>query len=186
MTHRTGNDPTPAENVAEAIYHHRRGPLVTILCLLSGLFGLLVFAGLYGPGFDPGSRDPIWVLVLGVLLLSIIAAFLWLLWRRPVVMSVSGAGIHLPLAFRRPLHWDDIHRIRTLSHSAFPYVRREWLIIDPSPGVLAPIRLPSWRRLDLWFQKQHGVRIPLHGLDADAETIVQSIERYRPVVPEDR
>ncbi len=185
MTHRTGNDPPPAENAAESIYQHRRGLPVTILCMLCGLFGLLVLSVLNGPGFDASLRDLIWVLVLGMLLLSIIAAVLWVLWRRPVVMIVSGAGIHLPLAFRRPLHWEEIHRIRSLSRGAFLCGRREWLIIDPSPGVLAPIRLPIWRPLHLWFQKHHGVRIPLHGLDADAETIVKSIQRYHPVFPED-
>ena len=56
--------------------------------------------------------------------------------------------------------------------------------VDPSPGVLAPLKLPAPRRLELWFQKQHGVRIPLHALDSDPEDVVRSIERYRPVMVE--
>lgn len=186
MTSGKGKDPAPTGTPAEAIYHHRSGALVTLVCLLLGLLGLFVFAVLYGPGFDPDSRDPVWALVLGVFLLGIVAAFLWLLWRRPVVMIVSGAGIYLPFAFTRPLRWEEIHRIRCVSHGKSLYGQREWAVVDPSPGVLAPIRLKSWRRLDLWFQKHHGVRIPLHGLDADADRIVQSIEHYRPVIRETR
>lgn len=185
MTPGKSKDPTPADTAAEAVYHHRRGVLVTIACMLSGLLGLLVFAALFGPGFDPDSRNPVWAVVLGILLLGIVVAILWILWRTPAVMIVSGAGVHLPFAFRRPLRWDEIHRIRRVSHGKSLLCHREWLIVDPSPGVLAPIRLRSWRGLDLWLQKRHGVRIPLHGLDADADKIVQSIEHYRPVVQED-
>ncbi|NNK79088.1 MAG: hypothetical protein HKP40_10290 [Litoreibacter sp.] len=61
------------------------------------------------------------------------------------------------------------------------YGPRDWLIIDPSPGVLPPLRLPLWRNLELRWQKLYGVRIPLHGLDAESEAIVRSVERFRPV-----
>jgi hypothetical protein len=149
------------------------------------LLVLFVFAAVFGPGFRPGSRDLAWAILLGSLLLTILVPFLWLLWRKPVVLIVSDAGIHLPFAFTRPLRWDEIHRIRHLPHGQSFYGRRDWVIVDPSPGVLAPIRLKSWRRLDLWFQKHHGVRIPLHGLDADADKIIGSIERFRPVIRED-
>lgn len=185
MTPREGTDPTSADSAAGAVFHHHRGMLAALACLLTGLLGLLAFATLFGPGFDPDSPDPIWAIVLGVLVLGIVVAVLWALWRRPAVMIVSEAGIHLPFAFTRPLRWDDIHRIRRVSHRKSLFGHREWLIVDPSPGVLAPIRLRSWPRLDLWFQKHHGVRVPLHGLDADADRIIQTIEHHRPVARED-
>ena len=177
--------PASAGGGSEATFHHRSSVLVTLVCLLSGLLALFVFAAVFGPGFDPGSRDLVWAVLLGSLLLAILVPFLWLMWRRPVVLIVGDAGIHLPFAFTRPLRWDEIHRIVRLPQSKSFYGRRDWLIVDPSPGVLAPIRLKSWRRLDLWFQKHHGVRIPLHGLDVDADKIIRSIERYRPVIGDD-
>lgn len=159
--------------------------LVTLVCLLSGLLVLFVFAAVFGPGFQTGSHDLVWAILLGSLLLAILAPILWLLWQKPGVLIVSDAGIHLPFAFTRPLRWDEIHRIRLLPHSKSIHGRRDWVVVDPSPNVLAPIRLKSWRRLDIWFQKHHGVRIPLHGLDADTDKIIQSIERFRPVIRED-
>ncbi|MBT8145758.1 MAG: hypothetical protein KJN90_02840 [Gammaproteobacteria bacterium] len=182
MTPTASKDPTPAGEETEVIYHHRRGPIITLVLLLSGLLGLFVFAAFYGSGFEPNSSDPIWALLLGFLLLCLLFAVLWIMWKRPIFMIVSGAGLHLPFAFERPIRWDEIHRIRLVPRVKSLYGNRQWLIVDPSPGVLAPIRLKSWRRLDLWFQKHHGVRIPLHGLDADADSIVQSIEHYRPVI----
>jgi hypothetical protein len=62
--------------------------------------------------------------------------------------------------------------------------RRDWLIVEPLPGVLAPLRLPTSRRLEFWLQKQQGVRIPIHGLEGDADEIVRSVERFRPVKAE--
>lgn len=168
----------------DMVFRHRSGPLITVVCLMSGLLLVLVLTALIGPGFDRGSNDPVWALVLGLLLLAPIAAFVWLLRSRPAVMIVGRSGIDLPLTFRRPLHWDEMHRIRRVRRSVLLYGRQEWLIIDPSPGVLAPLRLPTRRKLDLWFQKKRGVRIPLHGLDASPEEIVTAIERYRPVLAE--
>ena len=165
----------------EAIFHFRIGVVVTLVVLLSGLLGLLIYAALFGPGFEAASSDPVWAVVLIILLCGILLPFFWILWRKPIVMRVGSAGLHLPFAFKRPLRWEDIHRFRLASQGALTYGRRQWLIIDPAPGVLAPIRLKSWQRLDLWFQKHHGVRIPLHGLDSDFDTVIQSIEHYRPV-----
>lgn len=178
------NDGIPGTDMPDRVFRQRSGPLVTVVCLLSGLLLVLALAALLGPGFDRGSNDPLWALVLGFLLLVPIGAFIWLLRRRPAVMIVGRSGIDLPLTFRRPLHWDAIHRIRRLRRGALLYGRQEWLIIDPSPGALAPLRLPTWRKLDLWFQSKHGVRIPLHGLDASAEDIVAAIQRFRPVLDE--
>lgn len=176
--------PVPAGGEREATFHHRSSVLVTIVGLLSGLLVLFVFAAVYGPGFNPDSYHPVWAVLLGCLLLAILTSLIWLLWRKPAVVIVSGSGVYLPFAFTRPLRWDEIHRVRLLNGESF-FGRRDWVIIDPSPGVLAPIRFRSWRRLDLWFQKQHSIRIPLHGLDADADKIIGSIERFRPVIRQD-
>ena len=119
--------------------------------------------------------------VFTVFLSGLIAGPAWVLGRDPVALLIGPEGIELPFAFSRPLGWGGIHRIRRETGGGGIYGTRDWLIVDPSPGVLAPIRLKSWRRLDLWFQGKHGVRIPLHGLEGEPERIVASVERFRPV-----
>lgn len=185
MIHGPERNPATTGQGPEAAFRHRSSVLLTIVCLLSGLLALFVFSAVFGPSFDSDSHDLILAYLLGGLLLTVLAPFVWLLWQKPVVLIVSNAGIHLPFAFKRPLRWDEIHRIRLLPHGKSLFGRRDWMIIDPSPGVLAPIRLKTWRRLDLWFQKHHGVRIPLHGLNANPDEVVRAIEVYRPVVSEE-
>lgn len=158
--------------------------LVQIAVLLVTLLATFLFAVLFGKGFDPQSSHLYWALGIGLPLLGIISAFGWLFWRNPKVLVVSEDGINIPLTFKRPLRWDEIHRIRRVKMRGGLYARRDWLIIDPSPGVLAPLRLPVWRRLELALQSRHGVRIPLDGLEEDPESVVRSIERFRPVVLE--
>jgi len=167
--------------LAADTYYHSKKNLVWIIVLLAALLGIFVFAVLFGPGFDPDSNDPYWALLVGPSLLAIVAAFGWVLWRNPRALVISESGIDIPLTFKRPLRWEEIHRIRRVQMRSGLYGRRDWLIVEPSPGVLAPLRLPTWRRLELWLQKQHGVRIPLHGLEADPDKVVRSVERFRPV-----
>ena len=158
--------------------------LAQIIVLLAVLLALFVFAALFGPGFEPGSSDLYWGIGIGVSLFAIVCTFGWLYWRNPKVLVVSEDGIDIPMTFKRPLRWDEIHRVRRVQVRGSFFSRRDWLIIDPSPGVLAPLRLPVWRRLELALQSRQGVRIPLHGLEEDPERVVQSIERYRPVILE--
>ena len=70
----------------------------------------------------------------------------------------------------------------SLGYGYLVYGQRDWLIVEPLPGVLAPLKWPVWRKAELWLQRQQGVRIPLHGLEGDAEAIVAAVERYRPVL----
>lgn len=162
-------------------FYQRTTLLLQVIALLSALL-ILVFVGLaVGPGIDPESWQIVWLPLACLTLAAIIAAFGWMLLRRPAVLRIGKQGIDLPITFKRPLPWSDIHRIRLLRAKAGLYGTRDWIIIDPSPGILAPLRLPVWRRFELKFQKYHGVRIPLHGLDAATDDVVASIERFRPV-----
>jgi len=172
-------------NLQADAFSQSRKVLVQIVVLLVALLALLLFAVLFAPGSDSQASHPFWVFGIGLSLFVIICAFGWLYWRSPKVLVVGEDGIDLPLTFKRPLRWDEIHRIRRVQTRGGLYSTRDWLIIDPSPGVLAPLRLPVWRRLELALQSCHGVRIPLHGLEEDPEKVVQSIGRFRPVVLED-
>ena len=166
-------------------FNHRKRNLVWTVSLLAFLFVVFIFAVLFGPGYVPNSSHALWATIIGLSLLAIIAGFGWVLIRNPRALVVSEMGVDIPLTFKRPLRWDEMHRIRRIQSSIAFHGRRDWLIIEPLPGVLAPLRLPVWRKLELWFQSRHGVRIPLHGLEGDADAVVRSIERFRPVVLED-
>ena len=167
--------------MSDKTFHHRKTNILIVIVLLVVVLVLLILGVVAGPGFDAASNDPLWAALTGLFLAGIIAALVWVLWSKPRALVIGDDGLHIPLAFSRPLHWDEIHRVRRVRSRGGLYGKRDWLIIDPSPGVLAPIRLPTWRRLDLWFQKHHGVRIPLHGLAADPADVVAAIEQYRPV-----
>ncbi len=163
-------------------YRHRTSTLYIIIASLLIILALLVLSAVYGQGFDKNSSDLIWVLVIGLSLSFLVLVFALVLIRRPDALVISDAGIYIPIAFSGPLEWEKIHRIRRLQTSGLIYGKRDWLIIDPSPGVLAPLRLPTWRKLELKLQKWHGVRIPLHGLQANPDDVVRSVEHYRPVI----
>lgn len=163
-------------------YRHRKSTLYIIIASLFIFLALFVLSAVYGQGFDKNSSDLIWVLVLGLSLSFLVLIFALVLIREPDALVISDAGIYIPLAFSGPLEWEKVHRIRRLQTSGLLYGKRDWLIIEPSPGVLAPLRLPTWRILELRLQKWHGIRIPLHGLQANPDDVVRSVERYRPVI----
>ena len=174
--------PDPDERQRVDVYHQDGRTLLLVAGLDSGLLALVVAGVLFGPGFDPRTGDPVWAALAGLFLAALVGACLWLLRRRPVVLRVGPAGLDLPITFARPLSWADVHRIRRL-----PAQRRlggpsQWLVVDPAPGVLPHFRFPVWRALELRLQRRHGVRIPLHALDAAPEAVVASIARFRPVM----
>ena len=162
-------------------YRHRRKTILSIIAILGMLLSLMLLGATVGPGFDPDTNDRLSLWLFGLILATGIAALCWLLWRNSAALVISEDGLHIPTAFRHPLPWDEVHRIRRVKARRSFHGRTDWLIIDMSPGLLAPLRLHTWRRLDLWFQNRHGIRIPLHGLEADPEDVVHAIEQFRPV-----
>lgn len=98
-----------------------------------------------------------------------------------MLLRVGPAGLDLPVAFSRPLPWAAIHRIRRLPRRRRFLEDRDWLVVDTAPGVMPAYRLAGPRRLELWHLRHGGLRLPVHALDAAPDTVVASIERYRPV-----
>lgn len=163
-------------------FYQRRALMFYIVAMLSFLLALVVLAAFVGPGFKGGASQYILATLACLFLLAGIAFFCWMIRKRPVALEVGAEGVNLPFTFKHPLHWSDVHRIRRSKSGGGLYGARDWLIIDLSPGVLAPLRLPVWRSFELKFQKHYGVRIPLHGLEGGSDAIVASFERFRPVV----
>ena len=170
------------ERVRTDVYHQDSRTLLVVIGLCSCLLALVLAAVLFGSGFDPESRDPLWASLAGLCLAALIGGGVWLLRRRPPVLRVGPDGLDLPIAFARPLAWAEIHRIRRLPRQRRLGGPAEWLVVDPAPGVLPDHRFPIWRSLELRLQRRYGIRIPLHTLDAAPQAVVESIERFRPVV----
>lgn len=179
------NQPASPEDLLRTdSFYQKTSLLLTVIGLLGALLLLVILAALFGPGFDPASNDRLFAALVVIGLVLPLLGFGWLLWKRPKVLVVSPDGLHIPFAFKHPLGWHDIHRIRRSRTGRSLQGRRDWLIVEPSPGVLPQLRLPTSRKLDLWFQKHHGIRIPLHGIEGHPGDIVASIARFRPVAEE--
>lgn len=156
-----------------------RQPLV-VAALAGALAALAVAALILGWRTAPQAERLAGVAALAVLG-GLIAAALWIARRRPVILRVGPEGILLPLVWRAPLGWGAIHRISCAGRKGWTRPDRDWLRIDPSPGVLPAYRLPGPRRLELWHVRRSGLRLPIGGLDRPADEVVASIERFRPV-----
>lgn len=162
-------------------FRHGGRHLILLIGALAVLLALVVAAALVGPGFDPGSNDPLWALLAGLFLAALIGVIGWVLWRRPVAVRIGPEGIDLPMAFARPFPWARMHRIRRCRSGSRLEGRRDWLIVDPAPGVLPDYRWPTWRWLEMRAHRLQKIRIPLHSLDADPAAVIASVERFRPV-----
>lgn len=130
-----------------------------------------------------GTGDAVAAALALVFLAGLTALFVLLARRRPVQLHVGPDGLRLAPGFRRPLPWRDVHRVRRDGPHRHLAGRRDWLVVDPSPGVLPDYRLPGPRAAELWLMRRSGIRIPLHALDTVPEAVIQSIERYHPVHP---
>lgn len=175
----SGSGADPRERV-DRFRQNVRQPL--LIAGLSGiLLALLIAAALIGPGFEGDAWD-LAGLALGVVFLGgLIGAALWAARRRPVVLVVGPDGIALPIAWRGPIAWRDIHRVRREVHQRLGLGQAHWLAIDPAPGVLPDYRWSGPRRLELWWLRKGGIRVPLSGLAGDPDVVIASIERYRAV-----
>lgn len=150
--------------------------------IASALLFFVLVAVMYGPGFDPNSSDPVWADLAIVFLGAHLGIAIWLLRRRPVMLQVGPDGLHVPFGWRRPLAWSDIHRVRRCRRRKLLFEVSQWLEVDPAPGVLPDYKLPGPRRLEAWLISRRSIRIPISKLIADPETVVASVERFRPVI----
>lgn len=172
--------PDPGERRTDRFRQNRR-TLWQIAVLSLVFLGLTVAAVLIGPTFGKGRFDWLGAFAAFVVFGGLLVLSAWMLSRPPVVLTIGPEGIHMPVGWRSPLAWSDIHRIRHLGSSGGIRGRRIWLAVDPAPGVIPDHRLPGPKRLERWYARRAGIRLPLHGLDAPPEAVIASLERFKPV-----
>ncbi len=117
------------------------------------------------------------VLILG----SLTALFVVLARRSPVQLRIGPEGLDMTIGFAAPLAWRDIHRIRYLGEKSYLTGKQAWLVADPAPGVVPKYRFKGPHKAEAWLLRRMGIRIPLHMLEAEPETVISSIERFKPV-----
>ena len=146
--------------------------------------GGLLIAAVVGVvfGADLSSGWGIFTGVFAIVILSgILVLFIFLARRSPVQLRVGPDGLEMSIGFAAPLAWRDIHRIRYLGEIGYLSGKQAWLVADPSPGVLPAYRFMGPKKAEAWLLRKMGIRIPLHMLEAEPETVIKSIERFKPI-----
>jgi hypothetical protein len=134
-------------------------------------------------GGAQAKGDAIWLAPAGVFLVLFASGLYWLRWRKPALLVVGQAGLHLPVALARPVAWGEVWRISHTRRRISWFQELIILNVELTPGLQ-----PRYKRslmtipvIDGWVAKKFGLRIPIQNLDAPAVTILASVERFMPV-----
>lgn len=165
----------------EGVFYHKRSMLMMIVGLTSALLFLFVIALARRSGEALGVIGWIGAGVSGAALVALIIGGVWVVWHRPVALSVTADGVFIPLGFQRAMPWTDIAQIRRVQASGTATQSRDWLVITLRDGATAPYRHSVWRWLERWHRRTGGLRIGVHGLEGDPDQIIASIARFHPV-----
>jgi len=162
-------------------FRYRRGPAWVGGLAAGGLLVATLVGITFGADFI-SYWEWIFALAAIVVLFGTIALFIYLARRAPVMLRIGPEGLEMRVGWSAPLAWHDIHRIRFLGETKFLSGKQAWLVADPAPGVMPAYRFKGPQRAERWLLRKIGIRIPLHMLEADAETVIQSIERFQPIM----
>jgi hypothetical protein len=171
----------PAARVDAFRARVRGGWLAAITLAVLGVFALIA------PVLDLGQArqdgHAIWLVPSGIILLVTAGCMGWFAAKNPVVLTIGPEGLYHPLAFTIPLPWRDIWRMSCFKSGGRLLGKRAVLQVDLVLGAMIPYK--RWARsvpaLDRWLIRKLGLRVPLQHLDADPETVLSSLERFRPV-----
>jgi len=160
----------------------RRHPLIgaTLLAAL-GIVSLAIVDDEIG-GIR-GTGKAFWVAVAAYFLLATALVGFWLAWRRPVLLRIGPDGLELSPVFLRPFPWSDIRGLRYRVVRVGLFHRFRLLEVELECDAEIPVR---WRirwmaKLDRWYARKAGMRMALWVLEASAEEIIASAERFHPV-----
>ena len=159
-----------------------RGRPLMVGVLLSLIAGASLALAAHDAERLRASGELAWLQIAGLLVLAAALGAFWLAWRRPVLLRVGPEGIHVTLGYRRPLPWNDI---RTIDHTGWRtgiFHKVSVLKVEPAPDAELCYRGPRLpRAIERWYARRVGVLVPLQYIDADAETVIASVERFHPV-----
>ena len=171
----------PVERVDAFRVRVRGNALAAIAVAALSVFALAAAAFDLGQARQTG--DAYWLAPAGLLLMPVAAGLGWFTVKKPVVLTIGPDGLYQPIACTAPLPWRDVWRMRCIQSKTMLRGRSAVLEIDLSPGAMIPYK--RWARsvpvIDRWLVRKFGLRVPLHHLDAEAGTVLASIERFRPV-----
>lgn len=170
---------TDAETAVREFRYQRKsawiGGIAAGGLLIAALIGVI-----FGAEFNSGWG--VLAAVFAILMLSAsLALFIYLGRRAPIQLRIGPDGLDMPGGFTEPLAWHNIHRIRYLGESKHLTGNRAWLVADPAPGVVPAYRFMGPVKAERWLLSKLGIRIPLHMLEAEPETVIRSIERFKPI-----
>jgi hypothetical protein len=159
----------------------RGGWLVATAVAAPGAFALA--AAVFDLGAARQTGNAYWLAPSGLFLLVVAAGLWWFAAKRPVVLKIGPEGLQQPITWAAPLPWRDIWRMRCVKRGGRFSRRTATLEVDLSPG--AAISYKRWGSpvpaADRWLVRKCGLRIPLQHFDAEVETVLASLERFRPV-----
>jgi hypothetical protein len=150
---------------------------------LVGLGLFAIAAAIFDLGQARQTGDAYWLAPSGVFLLAVAAGLGWFRYKRPVVMTVGPDGLFMPLTWAGPLAWRDVWRMRCVRQRSLLRQPSATLEVDLSPGAEVPYK--RWAQtipgIERWFIRKFGLRVPLQSLDAEVDTVLASIKRFKPV-----
>ncbi len=173
----------PAERVDAFRVRVRGSWLVATAVAAPGAFA--VAAAVFDLGAARQTGNAYWLAPSGLFLLAVAAGLCWFAAKRPVVLKIGPEGLQQPITWAAPLPWRDIWRMRCVKRGGRFSRRTATLEVDLSPGAAIPYKrwgspVPA---ADRWLVRKFGLRIPLQHFDAEVETVLASLERFRPVNP---
>lgn len=155
--------------------------LAAILLALLGVASLAIVERDVGDIHATG--EDFWLAIAAYFILAMALVGFWLAWRRPVLLRVGPEGLQVSPGYRRPFPWADIRGLRYTVVRSGLFHRFHLLEVDLDPEAEIPVLWHNrWLAgADRWFAWTAGVRVPIWLLDASADEIVASIERFHPV-----
>lgn len=166
----------------DAFRYAPRGAVFAIVAIIALGVTAIAFVA-YDVGGARESSDAGWLTLAGFFVILFALGLVWIALRRPVLLVIGPDGLDLPGAFEQPVPWTDIARVRRTRLRISLFHKLILLRVDLVDGTRPRYKRRLWTMptVDSWLARKIGLRVPVQNLDADEETIIASIERFRAV-----
>ena len=161
-------------------FRYRRGPAWLGGLAAGGLLAATLVAVTFAADLI-SYWEGVFAIIAILVLIGCLVLFFYLATKAPVLLRIGPDGLEMSGGWTAPLAWQDIHRIRFLGETKQLTGKQVWLVVDPAPGVIPAYRFMGPKKAERWLLRKIGVRIPLHMLETDADAVLRSIERFKPI-----